>query len=165
MPDWEVGTRLMRDGRTFEVVRITPAGAAGTSHRDGPTYHARIVQHDGTTDPRGYVVDIWAHSTSAPTSAYTEVHERDSGEETVTTWANGFGTWHCRVDFPAPGYGPQYLDGHIDRIRAKARRAIRREILLRSPAGFVLAPVRVEVADSNLDAMNRMRSITYAERT
>lgn len=81
--------------------------------------------------------------------------------ETVTTWADGFGIWHARVDFPAPGYGPGFLDQHIDRIRAKARRAIRREILARE-AGPI-APVRVHVSANDLDSANRMRSLTFAE--
>lgn len=81
--------------------------------------------------------------------------------ETVATWADGHGAWHARVTFPGRGYGPAHLDQHIDRIRAKARRAIRREILARE-AGPV-APIRVHVAAHDLDSMNVMRSITYAE--
>lgn len=84
-------------------------------------------------------------------------------DETVTTWANAFGRWHARVDFPAPGYGPGYLDGHVDRIRAKARRAIRREIGQREqlPRNY---RVSVIVEDNDLDHMNRMRSLTFAEK-
>lgn len=82
-------------------------------------------------------------------------------DETVTTWADGFGTWHARVNFSGIGYGPAYLDQHIDRIRAKARRAIRREILARQ-AGPI-SPVRVHVTANDLDSMNVMRSITYSE--
>lgn len=84
-------------------------------------------------------------------------------KETVTTWADGLGVWHARIDFPLPGYGPAYLDRHIDRIRAKARRAIRREIEVRQ--GAHPAPVRISVAANCLDHMNVMRSITYRERT
>lgn len=81
--------------------------------------------------------------------------------ETVTTWANGFGRWHARVSFPAPGYGPDHLDRHAARIRAKARRAIRRELAARQ--GAPLGTVRVRVESNNLDHMNLMHSLTFAE--
>jgi hypothetical protein len=55
--------------------------------------------------------------------------------ETVTTWANGYGIWHARVNFPANGYTDEYLANHGRRIRAKARRAIRREIEARGDVG------------------------------
>lgn len=83
-------------------------------------------------------------------------------DETVTTWADGFGRWHARVNFGGIGYGPAYLDQHIGRIRARARRAIRRELLARE--SDPIRPVRVEVVANDLDAMNVMRSITYAEK-
>lgn len=82
--------------------------------------------------------------------------------ESVHTWADSFGVWHARVEFPSPGYGPDFLERNIDRIRAKARRAIRREIAgrERGPIG----PVRVEVVrNDELDHMNLMHGITYAE--
>lgn len=83
-------------------------------------------------------------------------------DETVTTHTDGYGIWHARVSFPSPGYGPQFLAGNIDRIRAKARRAIRKEILARVNAP--IGSVRVEVFTTNLDSFNRMHSITYRER-
>ena len=88
--------------------------------------------------------------------------KRNGADEIVTTSADAFGNWHAKVIFPAPGYGPQYLDENADRIRAKARRAIRAEIAARqsSPVG----PVRVEVKANSLDHLNRMRSITYSEK-
>ncbi len=69
--------------------------------------------------------------------------------ERVHTWADASGVWHARVEFPAPGYGPGYLDKHIARIRAKARRAIGRE--LRARQGDQAVRVRVQVIDSDLD--------------
>lgn len=94
---------------------------------------------------------------SRPTAGMNE----PMSDETVTTWADGFGSWHARVDFPYPGYGNVYMDENIDRIHAKARRAIRREILARE-AGPI-GPVRIHVAANDQDHMGRMRSITYAE--
>lgn len=82
--------------------------------------------------------------------------------ETLSVWANGFGVWSCRVTFPGIGYGPLYLDANADRIRAKARRAIRREILARNTGQ--IAPVRVVVSASNLNHMNIMRSVTFTEK-
>lgn len=82
--------------------------------------------------------------------------------ETVNTYADSFGVWHARVTFPEPGYGPAHLEANNDRIRAKARRAIRREIAARQ--GEQRLTVRVHVVDIELGSMNRMESITYAER-
>lgn len=82
--------------------------------------------------------------------------------ETVETWTDAFGFWHAKVSFPYPGYGPAHVSTNIDRIRAKARRAIRREILARENGP--IRPVRVFVSANHIDHMNRLRSITYAER-
>ena len=80
--------------------------------------------------------------------------------ESVTTWANGFGVWHARLDL-AP-MSPDELLRNLVRIRARARKAIRREIAARQ--GNQTFRVRVYVADNRLDHLNVMRSITYAER-
>lgn len=83
-------------------------------------------------------------------------------DETVVTWADGFGTWHARVEFPFPGYGPQYLAENITRIRAKARRAIRRELVAR----YQVSPayrLSIHIEANNLDHLNRMHSITFKE--
>lgn len=40
--------RNTRTGNVYRVDRVTPAGAAGTSHADGPTVHAQPVRDDGT---------------------------------------------------------------------------------------------------------------------
>ena len=70
-----LGTRVTRidTGRTYEIVRITPAGSAGTSHADGPTFHAAPVGADGNVIRGGFVADIWSKSMSHPTAAYREV--------------------------------------------------------------------------------------------
>lgn len=83
--------------------------------------------------------------------------------ETVHTLADSFGVWYARITFPDGGYGPDHLKANADRIRAKARRAIRRQILARE-AGPI-RPVRVEVVKNDVDHMNVMHSITYKERT
>lgn len=90
-----------------------------------------------------------------------------SNEETVTTWADGFGVWHSRITFPFPGYGPHFTDTQWDRIRAKGRRAIKREIVQRNATrsnptmrGYVC---RIQVAHVDLDHMNRMQSVTFKE--
>ena len=54
--------------------------------------------------------------------------------DTVETWADGFGVWHARILCASHGYGNagEYaLDRHWTRLRAMARRAIRRELELR----------------------------------
>ncbi len=83
-------------------------------------------------------------------------------KETVTTWANGFGRWFAKVEFPTSGYGPQHLEANIDRIRAKARRAIRREINARQELTSDYF-VYVQVEESDIDSLNVMHSITYGE--
>lgn len=86
---------------------------------------------------------------------------RPAARERVHTWANGFGTWHARVTFPIPGYGPQFLAMETDRIRNKARRAIRREIVARE--GGPVAPTRVKLVDTRTDSLGRIWAVTYAE--
>jgi hypothetical protein len=82
--------------------------------------------------------------------------------EKVTTWANGYGLWHARVTLSEP-YGPSALAAEIDRIRAKARRAIKSEIRQRqSVQNFRCA---IQIVDKDLDHMNVTRSITFAEVT
>ena len=62
-----------------------------------------------------------------------------TARETVTTYADGKGRWYARVDF-APGYTPDQIGRHIDRIRAKARRYIRAELIARQGAPRGAAP-------------------------
>lgn len=70
--NWRVGDRIERNdtGKIFEITRIAPAGANGTSHLDGPTYYATIVV-DGQVVKRGFTATIWSKSMSFPTHAYT----------------------------------------------------------------------------------------------
>lgn len=84
-------------------------------------------------------------------------------EETVDTWADGFGAWHARVTFPLAGYDQAYLEANNARIRRKAQQAIRREICARQWERHFTCRVRVK--ESVLDSQNVMRSITYAETT
>lgn len=63
----------------------------------------------------------------------------------VTTWADGYGLWHARVEFPDTGYGNTgelSLEANWDSIRAAARRAIRDEIESR---GGLSTGLRTEV--------------------
>ena len=86
----------------------------------------------------------------------------------VHTWADGFGNWHARVDFPSHGYGNagEYaLDAHWDAIRAAARRAIRAELTERMSARVCIAPVRVEVESQGIHASSNVwHSVTFRER-
>ena len=85
-------------------------------------------------------------------------------DEFVTTWANFAGVWHAKINFPYPGYGPQFLEEHGNAIRAKARRAIRKEILSRQSVSSRWE-CRIEVSENDLDSLNRMHSLTYREMT
>ena len=80
MDPWstKVGDRFRRDGQVWEAVRITPAGASGTSLPDGPTIHAKIVREDGSLS--NCTADIWSKSMSNAASAYTRL-ERKAGDE------------------------------------------------------------------------------------
>lgn len=89
MDPWstKVGDRFLRDGRVWEAVRVTPAGANGTSRLDGPTIHAKIVREDGGLSD--HTSDIWSKSITNPASAYTRLelevgHEADVAQSTVT---------------------------------------------------------------------------------
>lgn len=64
---------------------------------------------------------------------------------TVTTWADGFGVWHAKVSDPRGwgNAGERDISKHWASIRARARRAIRREILGRE-AGPI-GPLHIEV--------------------
>lgn len=102
-----------------------------------------------------------AHELARNTEGFKWV---ELASELVTTWADSSGVWHCRIEFPSPGYGPGHLERHHDRIRAKARRAIRTELAQREN----LDPgwrCRIEVSDNDLDHMNVMRSLTFREVT
>lgn len=77
--------------------------------------------------------------------------------ETVTTWADGFGRWHARVT--VPGADSAYLREHASRIRAKARRAIRREITVRDTVG-----PRWRCAVEAVPTPDTAQYVTYRER-
>jgi hypothetical protein len=125
----------------------------------------RDIVDDGRAwvDPEATGDDsIWRETCDSSHETREAYHEPPIGYgESVSTWADGFGRWHARVTFPEPGYGPQYLDASIARIRAKARRAIIREVLARESVDY---RCRVEVVEHDQDSLNRMHSITYAER-
>lgn len=81
----------------------------------------------------------------------------------LTSWANGFGIWHCRVDFAPPGMGNTY---EAERIKYAgldaAKRRIRKEITSRE-AGPIRR-LRYEVVANKIDSLNRLWSITVAEK-
>ena len=81
----------------------------------------------------------------------------------LTTWANGFGIWHCRADFHF-GVGNT---GEAEKLKYRAldsaKRAIRRELKLRE--GDKLGRLRYEIAENDIDSLNRLWSITVRERT
>ena len=84
---------------------------------------------------------------------------------TVTTWADGFGIWHAKVS-DSIGWGnagKRDIARHWSNIRARARRAIRAEILARE-AGPI-EPVRLEVENtSDPTGTGVIFSVTFKER-
>ena len=93
---------------------------------------------------------------------------------TITTWANGFGVWHARADFP---YGCGNA-GEGERLLANARRAARRRILheiaiREACAGTTVSVVMRElspelrlevVANRDRPSSGALASITWAEK-
>ena len=92
---------------------------------------------------------------------------------TITTWADGFGVWHARADFP---YGCGNT-GDGERLLANARRASRsasrvvrsratisRTIAARAARRRVSAYLRLEVvANRERPSSGALASITWAE--
>lgn len=74
--------------------------------------------------------------------------------EKVVTYADGSGRWFARVEFDKAG--PAWIAQNIDRIRAKARRAIKREIAAREALSASWR-CRIEVT------AQEMTSITFGE--
>lgn len=86
----------------------------------------------------------------------------------VKTWADSFGVWHARVTF---GELRAYNEALSASVRARARRAIRRELLARAPAGAsIVARIRlVSMEDGSEPGKGSpprgwVRAVTYAER-
>ncbi len=114
---------------------------------------------------RGFALPLHEVEVVDGTERSVVFHATEVATEEVTTWADGFGVWHCKVSFPAPGYGPAKMDKDAHRIRARARKAIRAEVEARAPEGVIPPTTYVEVAANDLDHMNIMKSITYKEKT
>lgn len=96
-------------------------------------------------------------------SAATRGRNAHSDEKTVT-WADAHGRWHVRIELPSPGYGPAELKQWGERLRRKARRAVRREIEARGTVGAGWR-CRIEVEERDLTPDDVTRSITWREKT
>lgn len=74
---WQVGTLLenTRTGQRRRITRVTPAGAAATSFASGPTFHATLVDAEGTPIPRGHTAEIWSGSVVYPARQWVPVEE------------------------------------------------------------------------------------------
>lgn len=100
-------------------------------------------------------------------STITRTPHSTIANEHVVLYADGFGRWYARIDFTEP-VTDVFLLEHHERLRAKARRAIRRQLSMRQTAD--LPPVPVEVTQDLFrqatapDHMNLWWSITYAEK-
>jgi hypothetical protein len=83
---------------------------------------------------------------------------------TLTTWANGFGIWHCRIDFAYPGLGNT---GEAERVAANAIRAakrkIRREIEEQENINIKRLSYEVKANETQLGS-GRLLSLTIAEK-
>ena len=83
---------------------------------------------------------------------------------TLTTWADGFGVWHCRADFDSPGAGNNH-EGEALKYKAldACKKKIRQEISNRE-APRQAGRLSYHVIANKLDPLNRMWSITVAEK-
>lgn len=84
-------------------------------------------------------------------------------DESVHTWADAFGRWHARIEFPSPGILPQEFTANAERLRAKARRVIRTEITRRETVGTGWQ-CRVERAETD-ERVGYVHSVTFREVT
>jgi hypothetical protein len=82
---------------------------------------------------------------------------------TLSTYANGFGIWHCRITYPIALGNTGEAEAIIGRSMRAAKRAIRAAIVER------MEPVKTKrlsyevVGSDDLPSLNRMRSLTIAE--
>lgn len=87
----------------------------------------------------------------------------------VRTWADSFGVWHARVTF---GELRAYNEALSANVRRQARRAIRRELSARAPAGTsIVTRIRLVSMQSDSEVPGKgspprgwVRAVTYAER-
>lgn len=97
---------------------------------------------------------------------------------TITTWANGFGQWRARVEFPHTlsenDPRPEYnLHHHWANLRRKARTAIINELVQREQktnetreaavSRIRQALPNLHVIDQGLTAQNTWTSVTFGE--
>jgi hypothetical protein len=88
--------------------------------------------------------------------------------ETVTTWADGFSTWHARIDFSGDGSPWADFKQEMPRLRAKARRRIRAELEQRGNGYGPGEPCRVDVRGRKMSdpgGPDTVKSITFCEYT
>jgi 1,4-dihydroxy-2-naphthoyl-CoA synthase len=96
--------------------------------------------------------------------SFTDADVKATREDwTVTTYADGFGIWHCKVATTAGwgNAGTRDIAKHIGAIRARARRAITREIQARQAAP--MGKLRLVVAYSRQYSTGPTYSITFKE--
>lgn len=84
---------------------------------------------------------------------------------TLTTWANGYGVWHCRIDFngAGAGNGPEGLE-LVENARAAAQKKIRKEIIDRE-APTKIRRLKYEVVANREASTGQLMSLTIAEAT
>ncbi len=81
----------------------------------------------------------------------------------IFTWADGFGRWFAKVDFHHGVGNTAEAEALKYRALEAAKRSIRREIQERQKA--TVKRLTYDVVANKLDMMNRLWSITVAERT
>ena len=83
----------------------------------------------------------------------------------LTTWADAFGVWHARIASDA-GWGnvyPHHIESHMDAMRSRARRAIRKEISARQGHQVWTIQLVLDHIASYGDGI--IYAVTFAEKT
>ena len=80
----------------------------------------------------------------------------------IVTYADGFGNWNARVEFPV---ATPLQDIRDDSVRRVARRAIKRELEERAPRhGLQGYRVKIVLDKTVYGSENKVCSITFTER-
>lgn len=81
----------------------------------------------------------------------------------LTSFADGFNRWYCRADFKFPGLGNTY---EAEKIKYRALDACKRKIReeIKSREAQPIRRLSYFVSDNKIDSINRLHSITVAEK-
>ena len=80
---------------------------------------------------------------------------------TLNTYADGFGNWHCEINFTTPMGNTNMAHAILVNAIRHAKKTIREELLLRSNGN--LAKLRYEVTANRLTPQNQITYLRVSE--